>query len=123
MSAETQLYSTLSNAAAVTAIVGSGSATRIYPDFIGQTIVCPAIVYRRAETENVRTIHSSAILASLVTLEIWCMATSARAGADALADAVETALASSTFAVVNRRAEFDADTETFVTVLTASYWQ
>lgn len=123
MSAETQLYSTLTGAAGVTAIVGSGSAARIYPDFIGQEIVCPAVVFHRVETENITTIHSNAIQASRVALEVWCMAISSRASADALADAVETAFAPSGFMPLNRRAEFDPETETFATVLTVSYWQ
>jgi hypothetical protein len=119
MSAETQLYSTLSAAAGVTAIV----SLRIYPDFIGQEIACPAIVQRRMETEYVTTIHTNAVQASRVTLEIWCMVLTARADAEALADAVESALATSQFTPVGRRPEFDNETETFATVLTVRIWQ
>lgn len=119
MSAETQLYSTLSGAAGVTALVGN----RIYPDFIGQEIVRPAVVYQRTETENVITIHSNAIAASIATLDVWCMTKASRASADALADAVEGAFVASGFMPVNRAASFDAESETFVTVLTVRFWQ
>ena len=44
MSAETIIYSTLSGSAPVTALV----STRIYPDFLAQEIVLPAIVIRVA---------------------------------------------------------------------------
>ena len=116
MSAETELYAALSADAPLAAVVGA----RIYPDFLAQEISLPAVVYQRAETEYVTTIHSGAVLGSRVTLEIWCLHTS-RIGAEQLADLVEAAIAA-TFLPLDRRPEFAQETLTFSTVVTVSVW-
>lgn len=116
MSAETQLHGALTGYAGLTTAV----STRIYPDFLAQEIALPAVVYQRAETEYVTTVHSGVVLGSRVTLEIWCLHTT-RIGAESLADLVEAAIAN-TLLPVDRRPEFDADTATFSTVVTCSIW-
>lgn len=118
MSAETAIYSTLSGAGAVTAIVG----TRIYPDFLAQEIVLPAIVTQRAETEYTNTIHSGAVIASRIVMDAWCLAAT-RLGAETLADVVVIALPlGNQFRIDDRRIEFDAETLTFATILSAVIW-
>ena len=116
MSAETQLHDALTGNASLTAAVGA----RIYPDFLAQEIALPAVVYQRADTEYVTTIHSGLVVGSRVELEVWCLHNT-RIGAEGLADLVETAIAN-VLLPINRRPEFDADTLTFSTVVTLSLW-
>lgn len=118
MSAETQAYTVLSGAAAVTAIVG----TRIYPDAVPQEQAFPSVALLRTDTEYVTTIHSGVPLAAKVTLDVWCMAAGRKAAED-LADAVETALGGNSFNMAGRRPEFDEETNIHSTVLTVFYWQ
>lgn len=113
MSAETSVYAALTGAAGVTAVVGD----RIYPDFLPQGKPLPAIVYARAETEYVTTIHSSVPVGSDVTMETWCFAKD-RPAAEALATAAEHALGAAGIRPTARRPEFDSDTETFSSVIT-----
>lgn len=115
MSAETVAYDLLKNAVPVTSLV----STRIYPDFVPEEKTLPAVAIARANTEPVNTIHSHVPAGALVTLEIWCMA-STRAGAEALADAVLAALTGCE-EVQNRTPEFDAEAGVFATVLTVVF--
>lgn len=117
MSAETLIYGTLSGATGVSTIV----STRIYPDFLAQEITLPAIVTQRSESEYVNTIHSGAAVATRVTMETWCLA-STRFGAETLADAVEIALPAGGFRIVNRYPEFDPETATFASVVASDIW-
>lgn len=117
MSAETSIYSTLSGAAGVTAIV----STRIYPDFVSQEIALPAIVTQRAESEYINTIHTGAAVATRITMDTWCLANT-RIGAETLADAVEVALPVGLFVLTDRRIEFDPETSTYAAVVTSKIW-
>lgn len=113
MSAESAVFAALNGAAGVTALAGD----RIYPDFLPQKKPLPAIVYARAETEYVTTIHSSIPVASDVTMETWCFAKT-RPAAEALGDAALLALGTAGIRPTGRRPEFDTDTETFSCVIT-----
>lgn len=119
MSAETELHDALNAFAPLTAVV----VARIYPDFLTQDIVLPAIVYQRSATEYVTTIHSGAVLDKNVTMEVWCMANT-RLAAETLASLVEQAIAApvNSFLPVDRRPEFDEPTLTFSTVVTCTIW-
>jgi hypothetical protein len=119
VSAETELHAALTGYAALTTAV----ADRIYPDFLAQEIPLPAVVYQRADTEYETTIHSGAVLASIVTFEIYCMATS-RVAAEALANLVELAIAApqNSLLPINRRPEFEPETLTFSTVVSCTIW-
>lgn len=121
MSAETVLYTTLTAAAGVTAIVGSGSAARVYPDVVPQEIDLPAIAYARAETEYITTVHDGTPLKEKATLAVWCMART-RAAADSLADAVIAAAAVAQFTPISRRADFDDENEIWVAELGVTFW-
>lgn len=118
MSAETELYSVLSGAAGVTALVG----TRIYPDVVPVQKDLPAIAFMRSETEYVNTIHGTAPLAKVVTLEVGCMA-AVRLDAEALADAVEAAVAVGGFIVVGRVPDLESGVDYVSTVLTVKFWE
>lgn len=114
MSAETVAYAALNAASAVTGLV----STRIYPDFVPQEKDLPAVAINRAATEFINTIHGSAPLGSIATLEVWCMA-STRSAAEAVADAVVATLAAAGFSITNRAPEFDADSQVFAAVVSA----
>lgn len=116
MSAETQLYAALSAAGSVSSIVG----TRIYPDVVPQEQPLPAIAYVRTETEFLRTIHGD-VLGETAQIEIWCMAEN-RMDAESLAEAVEAACVSTGFMPTGRRAELDAETQTWATVLAVEFF-
>ncbi len=117
MSAETEIYTALSAAAPVTALIG----TRLYPDFLTQEITLPAVVYQRAGTEPVLTIHNNTQVAARATMELWSLAAT-RIGAEGLADVLRNALPPS-FVLTDRRPEFDEQTLTYSTVLTCDFWE
>lgn len=116
MGAESITYTAL-NVAGVNALVSD----RIYPDVIPQGKPLPAVVYSRAETEYLTTIHSSIVIATTVNMEVYCMAQT-KTGADLLADAVESALAAGQIRMTGRRPDFSEETETFATILTCEVW-
>jgi hypothetical protein len=121
VSSETLLYSTLTGASAVTAIVGTGSSARIYPDVVPQQITGSSIAYLRISTEPLTTIHSSIPLGGFAVIEVWCM-TSKRVDAETLADAVQAALGAAQFGLVDRRVEYDAENELWAAVLTVRHF-
>ena len=51
---EEAVYSRLTATGAVTALVGSGSAARIYPNKIPQEATLPAVAYQRVSTRRVK---------------------------------------------------------------------
>lgn len=104
MSAESTLYGILSTAAGVTALVD----TRIYPDLIPEEKAAPYIGYERVSTDPVNTIHGTT-LAQDVGLVIACWADT-RLAAEALADAVETAMRAAGHLYTARGAEMDEAT-------------
>jgi hypothetical protein len=118
MSAETAVYDALRLNAGVTAVI----AQRIYPDLLAQEIVLPAVVYQRAGTDYVTTIHTNAVQATRVALEVWCLAAT-RVAAESLADLVELAIVLTGLRPVGRRPEFNPETETFAAVLALDIWQ
>lgn len=120
MSAESSLYTALTGAAAVTAIVGAGSAARIYPDVIPAQKSPPAIAYTRIATAPVMTIHGAAPLGDTATLEVACIAAT-RTAADDLADKAATALAGGGFVYLDRRGELDLENNLWATVLTVDF--
>lgn len=117
MSAETVLYSTLTGAAAVTAIV----STRIYPDVAPQDVALPCVAFSRTGTETIGTL-SAASVASKATIECWCMSNS-RATAETLGDAVHTAASAAWFTPTSRRAEYDQDAQLWAVAQTFDYWE
>ncbi|WP_395406305.1 hypothetical protein ACHMW6_06430 [Pseudoduganella sp. UC29_106] len=116
MSAESIVYAAL-NVVGVTTHVGSNICAAILPQ--GRKL--PAIVYVRTGTENTTTIHSAAPVASLVTMDIWCIAESF-AKAEDIADAAEVAMVPVVGYPVDRRQEVDPETEALITILTYNIW-
>lgn len=116
MSAETIIFAAL-DVAGVTTHVGSNIFAAILPQ--GKKL--PAIIFIRTDTDYVTTIHSATPLASLVTMDIWCIAESF-AKAEDIADAAEVAMAAVVAFPVGRRQEVDPETEVLITVLTYNIW-
>jgi len=116
VSAESDLYTALSGAAAVTAIV----STRIYPDVVPQEQTIPSVAFARLGTQYETTIHSATPIAQTSTLEIACM-DDKRVDAETLADAVVTAVTGARFRLLDRRAELDNENGIWATVLTVEY--
>lgn len=112
MSAEVDLYTALSSATAVSALVSD----RIYPDVVPAGANLPCVAYTRTNTEDVTTIHSAAPVAETAFLEVSCMAAS-RSAAETVANAVQAAAWSGGFIRTDRRAEFDLENEMWATVL------
>jgi hypothetical protein len=101
MSAEATLYSILSTAAGVTALV----STRIYPDLIPEEKATPYIGYERTSTDPVRTLEGT-ILSDRIGIMVACWADT-RIAAEQLADAVRTAMIGSGWRAESRGAEVD----------------
>lgn len=115
MSAETTLYATLAAHAPLAALVGAGDAARIYPDALPEECDYPSVVFSRAATEPVSTIHGS-VHGAFVTLSVSCWGNT-RAEADAAADAVESALLASKEIPMARAAAFDDAMQLHATTL------
>ena len=103
MSAETQLYSVLSGAAGLTALVG----TRIYPDSIPEDVVLPAVVYSRASTEPVVSVSGQKFAETAhLAISAWAKT---RTAAAAIGDQIEAALLSAWQPAINRSSVFDGE--------------
>ena len=103
MSTETVLFALLAADAGVGALV----ADRIYPEVAPQDVDRPFVVYQRESTQPVYTIHGTLALQS-VFLSLSCYAES-RALAESIADAVITAVAATTFELLDRTGGYDPD--------------
>jgi hypothetical protein len=110
-SAEATIYSILSSAAGVTALV----STRIYPDLVPEEKNAPYIGFERVGTEPITTIHGT-ILAQNARMLIACWATT-RIAAEALADAVATAMQAAGYLYTARAAELDEATNRLAATL------
>lgn len=109
MSAETDLYAALSANTALAAIVGA----RIYPDAIPEDQALPAVVYQRASTAPISTIHGSAIAEDVrFSITAWAKT---RATADGAADAIAAALVAAEHNPGDRSGGIDTETGLFAT--------
>ena len=70
---EEAVYSRWTSAAAVTAIVGAGSASRIYPNKIPQEATLPAVAYQRVSTRRVKA-HAAPTGLARVRVQVTCVA-------------------------------------------------
>lgn len=103
-SAEATLYTILSTAAGVTALV----STRIYPDLVPEEKAAPYIGYERVSTEPLGTLEGT-VLSERIGIMIACWADT-RITAEQLADAVRTAMLGSGWRAESRGAEVDEST-------------
>jgi hypothetical protein len=118
MSAETDLRALLAGTAGVTALV----STRIAADRIEQGVARPFVVYSRTASDPLVSIDG-AHLKTMATLEVSCWGDT-RASADAVADAVTTAVRGQlTQSVVGRNAAYDETLDAEGTVLIVNWWE
>lgn len=104
MSAETELYAVLAGSAGLAALVDG----RIYPDAIPEDKPLPAVVHSRTATEPVLTIGGIK-LAETATIAITAWSPT-RTEAEAIADAIATALQLAGQPFSNRSSGYDGDT-------------
>ncbi len=117
MAAEASLYSLLTGTAGVTALV----STRIYPDLLPENCAYPAIVFARSNTDPLIGI-SGQVFGTDIELSIGCWAAT-RTSADAVASAVEAAIAGSDFYRVTRSAVADPDSGLLGTNVTVTLFE
>ena len=110
MAAEETLFSLLTGASPVTALV----ATRIYRSIRPQDGALPCIVFARMETEVIQTISSQFVM-SLATIQVRAVS-STMTQADAISNAARTALA--VYTHTDRVSAYDPDADVFVSVTT-----
>lgn len=111
MSAESNLYAVLGGHAPLTALV----AGRIYPDAMPEDTAYPAVVYGRQSTEPVVTISGDKH-GEFAVMQISAWAKT-RTAADAVGDAVESALLTAREVPTGRQGGFDAETGLFATLI------
>lgn len=118
MSAETALRALLVADAPVAALV----STRIAADRIEQGAARPFICYTRTASAPVVALDGTH-LKTLVSLDVQCWADS-RASADAVADAVTTAVRGViSQSVVGRSSAYDADLDVEGAIVSVSWWE
>jgi len=104
MSIQDDLYSILSNAAGVTALVG----TRIYPGIAAQDAASPLIVYKHISGVNRNQLNGSKIATShRIQIQSWAAKPST---ARSVIDAVETALDGTGYIVFRVDDVYDPET-------------
>lgn len=117
MSAEIQLRALLVASAPVTALVG----TRVSADRAEQGAIMPFVVFARTSTQPVQFLDGSVPL-SQASIDVQCWAKT-RAGADALADVVTTAIRGVIRQTVpGRSAVYDSDLDVHGTILNVNWW-
>lgn len=117
MSAETELRALLVADSAVAALV----ATRVSADRAEQGAAMPFVVFARAATQPVQYLDGSVPI-SQVNLDVQCWAKT-RAGADALADAVTSAIRGvPPQSVPGRAGVYDSDLDAHGTLLNVNWW-
>lgn len=112
MSAEAAIYAALSGHAPLTALVGA----RIYPDAMPEETEYPAVVYSRAATEPIRTIHASAVVAAFIDVSVSCWGKT-RTQADLVATNAIDALEAAGETWTGRASGYDAETDLYATVI------
>ncbi|MGE0187648.1 MAG: DUF3168 domain-containing protein [Hyphomonadaceae bacterium] len=110
MAAEETIFATLSGNAGVAAIVSN----RIFPSVRPQDSIVPCIVYHREATQVIQTIHGATAL-TIATIAVRAVAAT-MATADAISDAVDTALA--VHMHDDRTSAYDPDADVFISTTT-----
>ena len=117
MSAETALRALLVADGTTAALVGA----RVSADRMEQGAVRPFVVFARTASLPVTTI-GGVVLKTQASIDVQCWAKT-RAGADALADAVTTAIRGVVRQTVpGRSAVYDTDLDAHGTILNVNWW-
>lgn len=117
MSAESDLHAALVAAAGVTDLV----VNRIYKYIASPTAELPLIVYERTSSDPTVTIHGGPPIATevIVSTSAWART---RAQADALADAIELAMAQ-TGIPTNRFGHYEEQADAHATIIDFQIWE
>jgi methylaspartate ammonia-lyase len=116
MSADTDLRALLAGTSAITALV----STRIVADRMEEGAVRPFVVFSRVATEHQYGLDGT-VHASRATFDVQCWADT-RISAEAVADAIETVLATNQRPVLSRVSGYDAELDLEATLLTVEWW-
>lgn len=117
MSAESSLYSLLSGASGVRAIVN----LRIYPDALPEECIYPAIAFSRTKTDPINGVSGQCFGAD-VDLAVGCWGNT-RGDADAAADAVEASLTSTAFRRIDRESTYDPEMALHAALVTVTTFE
>lgn len=117
MTAETELYGTLSGHAGLVSLVDDS----IFPDAIPEGKPLPAVVYLRSGTNPTHTIDGALVCEDVhFVITAW---SETRGEAEAVADQIELALSAAGNPKVDRSSGYDNETGLFaVTVETDWFW-
>lgn len=122
MSAETVVYSTLTGAAAVAAIIGAPPNAKIWPDEAeDENAKPPLIVFERTSSEPEYTLNNT-LAATRVLMHVTCWHVT-RLGAETLGDAVQAALLAAGYPHTARESAFDDETDAYAAVLAVEIWE
>lgn len=116
MSAETELYSSLSGMTGLASLVGS----RIYPDAIPENSALPAVVYMRTGTNPTYTI-GGVLVCEEAALSITAWADS-RSVAESVADQIQSAVSASQNPATGRSSGFDNEVGLFAVTIETTWF-
>lgn len=119
MSIDSDVFAVMSGHAPLTALLGSGSAFRMYPSVIAQGEPMPAGAYA-IRSDTVQTLEGIvAAYQTRVVVECWAEGI---AEAKSVADAVVSAFASAVVPVQSRDGRFDVDIGLHVETVEFDWW-
>lgn len=116
MSASTELQALLVGAAGVAALVG----TRVFSDRAEQKTARPFIVHSVAQTEPQYSLDNTEHgRLTVFEVQVWA---NKRASAEAVADAIEQALADDQRVILAKAGGYDEELDLEATVLSVEWW-
>lgn len=119
MSIDSDVFAVMSGHAALTTLLGSGSAMRMYPSVIAQGASMPAAAYA-IRTDTVGALDGTVSLyQTRVVVECWAEGI---AQAKAVADAVVGAFAAAVVPLQGRDGRFDAEIGLHVETVEFDWW-
>lgn len=119
MSIDSDVFAVMSGHAPLTALLGSGSAFRMFPSVIAQGETFPAAAYA-IRTDTVQTLDGTvALYQTRVVVECWAEGI---AQAKAVADAVVGAFAAVVVPLQSQDGRFDADIGLHVETVEFDWW-
>jgi len=119
MSIDSDIYTLMSGHAALTALVGSGAACRVFPSVIAQGVAMPACAYA-LRTDGLGLLTGTVgVYQTRVVVQCWAESIAA---AKAVADAVTGAFATQYVPVASRDGLFDAEIGLHAETVEFDWW-
>ena len=119
MSIDTDVYAVMSGYAPLTALVGSGSAVRVYPSVIAQGVAMPAVAYALRTDTFGTLLGDVGMYQTRVVVQCWAEGI---AQAKAVADAVVGAFAAQIVPLQSRDGLFDAEIGLHAETVEFDWW-